>query len=267
MTSAPVPHGRSLGSRLRVGAMLAALHLAPLGVLVTGSRLVDWCVCGGLYLVTAFAVAAGLHRYFAHRSFRTSRVFQFLLGLLAATSFVDPIGFAGKHRLHHRHSDTGSDVHSPGQGLWFSWLGSLIDSGYSDAAIGRMARDLWRYPELVWLRRLRALPAAALAGAAYALGGYSMLAVGFCVSRLLVLHATSAVNYFGHGFGYRRFATRDQSTNSVVLGLLTFGEGWHNNHHARPRAARTGVVWWEVDLVFVALRALARLGLVWDLRR
>lgn len=252
--------------RRTVAALVAALHLAPLGVLVTGTRAGDWVACVFLYLLSSLGVGVGLHRYFAHRSFRTSRAFQLVLGLLAATAFGDPVGFSGKHRLHHRHADTERDVHTPRRGFWSCWFESLWDDGLSERDVLRVTRDLTLYPELRWLHRFFFVPALATAALTLLVGGYSMFAVGFCTSRVAIIHATSAVNYFGHRSGRRRYATPDDSTNNAWLGVLAFGEGWHNNHHRHPRAARAGVAWWELDGFYYVIRALAWAGLVSDVR-
>jgi stearoyl-CoA desaturase (delta-9 desaturase) len=250
--------------RYRDWTFIAALHAIPAVAIVPGTTATDWIALVVFYVVAAMGTGIGLHRYFSHHAFRTSRAFQFALGVLACTSFADPIGFAGKHRLHHRHADTDRDVHSPRQGFWRCWFASLVDDGYTERAIVAAARDLARYPELRWLRRWFFVPGVLLGTATWWLGGFSTFAIGFCLSRALLLNLVSMVNYFGHVAGRRRYATRDASTNNLIVALLSFGEGWHNNHHHSPTAARAGFVWWEVDPVYYAIRLLAALGLVWD---
>jgi stearoyl-CoA desaturase (delta-9 desaturase) len=213
-----------------------------------------------------FAVAVALHRYFAHRSFRTSRAFQLALGGLAALFFGDPLGFAGKHRLHHRHADTDRDPHSPHQGVWRCWIGHLLDEGYADDAIVAAAPDLAAYPELRWLHRHYYLPGTAVAALLLVAGGYSMLATYALAWCLLAIHAPALVNYFCHRGHNRRFDTPDGSTNNWLLAAVFWGEGWHNNHHHFPGAAHSGLRWYEVDLAFYAIKVLSWLGLVWDLR-
>ncbi len=217
-------------------------------------------VCG------CFAVAVALHRYFAHRSFRTSRAFQLAMGALASTFFGDPIGFAGKHRLHHRHADTDRDPHSPHQGPWRVWVGHLLDEGYTDEEIVAAAPDLAAYPELRWLHRHYYVPGILLVGLLFMFGGYSMLATYALVWCLLAIHAPALVNYFCHRGGRRRFETPDGSTNNWLLAALFWGEGWHNNHHYFPGAAHSGLRWYEVDLAWYSIKVLSCLGLVWDLR-
>ena len=245
---------------------LLLLHMQPVIALIRGTHVRDWIVCICLYMLSAFGLGVGLHRYFAHRSFQTSRSFQFILCLLAAIGFGDPVWFAGKHRLHHKHSDTTLDVHSPHQGFWFCWFASIFDEGYTDEEILARARDLTQYSELMWIHRHYYLIPIAIAFTTHFVGGYSMFAIGYCLSLLLALHAASEVNYYCHKGKNRRYETQDRSTNNSVLGLLTFGEGWHNNHHHYPGTARAGFFWWELDVFYYVLKVLSMLGLVWNLR-
>jgi len=262
MTEAP----RSLGLRARGTLSIVVLHVIPLVGIARGTSGRDWLACAGLYLVFVIGGGMGLHRYFAHRAFRTSRGFQLVLALLGSTAFGEPIGFAGKHRLHHRHSDTDVDVHAPRQGFWFCWFGSHLERPERAEDIRRMTADLQRYPELVWLHRWWYVPTLALGSLTWWFGGFALFAVGFVLSRVMIMHAVSAVNYFCHRSGRRAFATRDRSTNNLLVALLTFGEGWHNNHHRFPRAARAGVQWWELDPIYYVIRLCAAMGIVWDVR-
>jgi stearoyl-CoA desaturase (delta-9 desaturase) len=260
------PRAKSPGERWRNWLFIGALHALPVAAIVGGTTRADWLAFAVLYPASCVGIGMGLHRYFAHRSFRTSRAFQLALAVFAGTAFTDPIGFAGKHRLHHRHSDTPADVHSPGMGFWSCWFGSLVDDGCDETAVRAMTPDLARYPELVWLRRYFWVPGVAVGALTWCLGGFSMFAVAFCGSRVLMLNLASALNYFCHRLGTRRYATPDRSTNNVLVALLTFGEGWHNNHHHYPASARAGFFWWEIDPFYYAIRLLAWLGIVWDVR-
>jgi len=258
--------GRGWAERGRALFFLVLIHAAPAAALATGTRRADWIAFVVLYLLFALATGIGLHRYFAHAAFATSRPLQFMIGIVTCAMFVDPISFAGKHRLHHKYSDTPRDVHSPRDGFWFCWYGSLIDEGYSNEQVVSMAKDLCRYPELFWLHRNFMLPGLGLWTLIFAVGGFSMFAIGYCLSLALVTNLTSALNYFCHRWGYRRYATVDESMNNAVIAVLTLGEGWHNNHHYAPSSARAGHVWWEVDLLYWVIRLLARCGLVWNVR-
>ncbi len=219
------------------------------------------------YGLVAFALGGALHRYFAHRAFQTSRPVQLLLGLLAAACFADPIGFAGRHRHHHRWADSAHDRVGPRHGLWTAWIGHLLDDDYPERELIAATADLRRYPELRWLHRWSLVAGLTAIGLIWLAGGFTGLAVGYCLPLcLLGVHGTSAVNYVGHRFGPRRYATPDRSTNHPLLGFLLLGEGWHNNHHRFPGSARCGLAWWEIDPVHRGIRLLAALGLVWAVR-
>jgi stearoyl-CoA desaturase (delta-9 desaturase) len=259
--------GRRAGPKALPAASILLAHLLPLSLPLCGVSGRDWLVCGLVCLVIIFAVGGGLHRYFAHRAFKTSRGFQLFLGVLAACFFGDAVGFAGKHRLHHRHADTDADVHSPRQGLWYCWIGHLLEERHSEQEVLAAASDLTRYPELVWLHRYYFVPGALAAGLVFLLGGYSTFVAGYVLSWcLMAIHAPALVNYVCHRGQNRRFETPDASTNNVLVGLLLFGEGWHNNHHRYPGSARAGLEWYEVDLLYGMLKVLSWLGVVWDLR-
>jgi stearoyl-CoA desaturase (delta-9 desaturase) len=249
------------------GLFVLAFHVPPATLAFTGVSRRGWVAFGCFYVLTLFVLGAGLHRYFAHRSFATSRAFQLALGLACAAFFGDPVGFAGRHRLHHRHSDTERDFHGPRRGFWFSWIGHILEDGFPERQLLRATPDLTRFPELVWLHRYGAAVGLAVAAATIGLGGWDVFAAGYCLAWCLVaVHGASAVNYFGHRAGRQRYATGDRSANCALLGVLLFGEGWHNNHHRFPRAARAGHRWYEPDPLYWMLRGLASFRLVWDLR-
>jgi stearoyl-CoA desaturase (delta-9 desaturase) len=220
-----------------------------------------------MYAPRMFLVTAGNHRYFSHRSFRTSRVFQFLLALgCVAVGEKGVLWWAALHRRHHRFSDRPGDAHSPRDGFWWSHMGWML-SHQHEATDTAGVKDLARYPELRWLERFWMLPPVAVGVACWALGGVFGLVWGFLVSQVLFWHATFSINSLAHVIGTRRFATRDDSRNHWLLALITFGEGWHNNHHHRPGLVRQGLRWWEIDLSYYILRGLEAVGLIWDLRR
>lgn len=246
---------------------ITAFHLLVISALLSGTNRADWMVFAVVYPLAAIGVGVSMHRYFAHRAFSTSRVFQLLLALFASLSFGNALHFAGKHQLHHRYSDQNGDVHSPIQGWWHCWIGSMIDSGYSDEEIRAQAADLHRFAELAFLYRYPWLPGALLCTVLFAIGGFSMMAIGGLASSVLLLHQSSAVNYFCHRCGYRRFNTNDYSTNNPLVALLTYGEGWHNNHHRFPRSARAGLKWFELDLFYGVICLFEALGLIWDVHR
>jgi stearoyl-CoA desaturase (delta-9 desaturase) len=232
------------------------------------------------FAVRMFAVEAVYHRYFSHRAFKTSRAFQFALTLLANSSGQrGALWWASNHRMHHRHSDTAADLHTPLKGFWRSHWGWLMDAGNVDTNLD-LIPDFARFPEMRFLNKFYHLPLALLlAGLAAAgalgwfgpnVGAWQAVLWGFFLSTALVLHATLAVNSLAHGrgrlAGYRRFATADASVNNVWLAIPTMGGGWHNNHHRYGAAARAGFAWYEIDLSYIGLKALAAAGLIWDLR-
>jgi stearoyl-CoA desaturase (Delta-9 desaturase) len=244
-----------------------AVHLACLAAFWTGARAVDVAVCIGLYYFRMWAITAGFHRYFSHRSFKTSRVFQFLLAFFAQTSVQKGVlWWAAHHRHHHRESDQENDIHSPiRRGFWWSHVGWILCERY-DATRFDSIKDFARFPELRWLNRYHLVPPVMLAVALFFIGGGSMLVWGFFISTTVLWHGTFTINSLSHVFGRRRYKTTDTSRNNWVLALITCGEGWHNNHHYHQNTANQGWFWWEVDLSYYLLKALAAVGIVWDLR-
>lgn len=258
------------GERLSLVRVLpfAAVHLACLGVIFLGVTLADVVLCLVLYYARMFFVTAGYHRYFSHRSFKTSRAFQFLLAFLAMTSVQKGVlWWAAHHRAHHQYSDTEEDIHSPGlRGFWYSHVGWILADRYDPTDLPRV-RDFARFAELRWLNRWHLVPPIALAVALFFLGGWSALIWGFFVSTVLLWHGSFMVNSLSHLFGRRRYETSDTSRNSFFIALLTMGEGWHNNHHRFMASARQGFFWWELDATYYLLRVLSWLRIVWDLRQ
>jgi stearoyl-CoA desaturase (Delta-9 desaturase) len=246
---------------------ILSLHGIVLLALLNEPEQIDWLVFAAVYPFAAIGVGVSMHRYFAHRAFKTSRWFQFVLAIMAALAFGNAVHFAGKHRLHHKYSDQPGDVHSPKQGLWYSWIGSMLNCGYSAETIEKGARDFLRYPELEWLYRNSLLPALLLNSVLFLVGGFSMMAIGGCLSSVLLLHQSSAVNYFCHLRGYKSYETKDNSRNNFIVAVLTFGEGWHNNHHRYPGSAKAGMRWWEVDMFYWVILLLEAMGLIWDVKR
>jgi len=238
-----------------VGALLVPFHGWYLAVAI------------GLYVVRMLALTAAYHRYFAHKTFKTSRPFQALLAV-AGTTCVQrgPIWWSAHHRTHHRYTDLPQDVHSPVErGLWWAHIGWLLGRR-TDTADETGVRDLTAVPELRWIEKHWLIFPVALAVVLAAVGGLGLLVWGFFVSTTLLWHGTYAINSLAHRFGRVRYATGDSSRNNWILALLTLGEGWHNNHHHYMSAARQGFYWWEIDITYYVLRLLQWLGLIWDVR-
>jgi stearoyl-CoA desaturase (delta-9 desaturase) len=256
------------------------MHLMCLGVIWVGVSATALLVALALYGLRMLAITGFYHRYFSHRTFRTSRWLQFLFAVVGATAVQrGPLWWAAHHRHHHAHADDDADGHSPRQhGFWWSHVGWFMNRSNFRTRI-ELVQDLARYPELRFLDRFDVLPPIALAALLYFGGdalatayppldtsGAQLLIWGFFISTVVLHHATFTVNSLAHTIGRRRYATRDHSRNNWLLALLTFGEGWHNNHHHFPGSARQGFYWWEVDVTYYVLRALAACGLIWDVK-
>lgn len=257
------------------------VHVACLAVFWVGFSTAALAACGTMYLVRMFAITGFYHRYFSHRSFRTSRTLQFVFAVLAnSTAQRGPLWWAAHHRHHHRYSDRSEDIHSPGRsGAWHSHIGWILCRA-NFGTRKRLVKDLMRFPELVFLDRFDYLAPLAAAAGLYGLGsllahvapelgtdGPQMLVWGFFISTVAVFHATCGINSVAHIWGSRRYETADDSRNNWMLAVLTLGEGWHNNHHQFPGRVKHGVAWWEIDVTYLILRQMARLGLIWDLRQ
>lgn len=285
MSEAPIAATAAAPSRWRTvnwwnSAALVGIHAGALLVFWTGASVPALVAAAAVYWTQIFGVSAGYHRYFAHRSFRTSRAFQFLLAYLGASAAqMGPLWWVSYHRRHHARADGPGDVHSPRQaGLLWAHVGWVLDEN-SAAMDPRYVQDWLRYPELRWLDRLRWVPPltviALLAGLGFMLqavrpewgaGPLQMVAWGFFVATTVCYQVTFCVNSLSHRFGRRRFETHDDSRNIAWLALLTNGEGWHNNHHRFPSSEKHGVAWWEVDVTHYILRGLSLLGVVWAIR-
>lgn len=243
------------------------VHLACLGILWSGVTTTALVICVSLYLVRMFAITGGFHRYFSHRSFKTSRAFQFVLAFVGQMSAQKGVlWWSAIHRHHHRHSDTEHDVHSPRHaGFLFSHVGWIFSPQKNEADYGTI-KDFTRFPELVFLDRYPHVPAVALAVGVFLLAGWPGLFVGFFLSTVLLYHGVFAINSLAHVVGKQRYVTGDDSRNNWWLAIITLGEGWHNNHHAYQSSTRQGFRWFEIDITYYILKAFSWVGLVRDLR-
>jgi len=256
------------------------VHAGCLIVLWTGISPFAACIGLTTLLIRMFGLTGGYHRYFCHRSYKTTRAFQFVLATVgAAAAQKGPLWWAGHHRHHHRHSDTPSDVHPPGvKGFYWAHFGWVICPDNVRTRT-ELVPDLSRFPELRWLDRHHYAAPVCLALGLFGLGawlesnaphletsGWELLAVGFFLSTTLLYHITFAVNSIGHTIGRQRYKTQDASRNGLLLALITAGEGWHNNHHRYPASARQGFYWWEIDATHYVIVVLAWIGVVWNVR-
>lgn len=244
----------------------ALVHVAPLGLFWTGMTQRHVLLCALLYFGRMFFITAGFHRYFAHRAYKMGRVMQFVMAFGASTSCQKGVlWWAAHHRSHHKYSDTELDIHSPKKGLWWSHVGWILCPKYQ-ATDWAQIKDFARFPELVWLNRYHLVPGIALGAACYLLGDWAGLCT-FFLSTTLLYHGTFSINSLMHLWGRRRYVTTDTSRNSLLLALITMGEGWHNNHHYYQSSANQGFFWWELDFSYYLLKVMSWLGLVSDLRK
>jgi stearoyl-CoA desaturase (delta-9 desaturase) len=244
---------------LHIGAIYGAIHVG-----------LSWAAVGwtiAMYAARLFFVTGAYHRYFSHRTYKTSRWFQFVLAFCAqATGQKGVLWWAGHHRRHHKHSDTELDVHSPYHGgfLW-SHMGWMVGRDF-EGTDEDVVKDLARYSELRVLEKLWFVTPVMIGVLAYLVGGWWGLTWAFAVPQVLSWHGTFTINSLSHVWGSKRYASGDDSRNNPVLALITLGEGWHNNHHHYQSSARQGFFWWEVDFTFYGLKALEAVGLIWDVR-
>jgi stearoyl-CoA desaturase (delta-9 desaturase) len=250
-----------------VSAPFYGVHIAAVvGVALVGFSWKGVALAIALYYVRMFGITGGYHRYFSHRTYRTSRAFQLFLAILAQSSLQKgALWWAAHHRDHHKHSDTPQDPHSyRDYGFWYSHVGWILSSETEATDFSRIS-DMARYPELRWLNKYHVVPGVVLGFSLFFIGGWEALVYGLFVSTSVLWHGTFTINSLSHMWGRRRYTTTDDSKNNPVLAIITMGEGWHNNHHYYPRSVRQGFEWWQIDMTYYILRALAAVGLVWDL--
>jgi stearoyl-CoA desaturase (delta-9 desaturase) len=218
-----------------------------------------------LWFATGLGISMGYHRLHTHRSYQVPRALEYLFAVCGALTFEGgPIFWVATHRVHHQKSDRPGDPHSPREGAWWSHMVWMLvgEAKHSNTRLmAKYAPDLAKDPFYVWLDNYHWLPNIVLAVLLYAIGGIPMVLWGICLRVVIGLHATWLVNSATHMWGSRRFATHDDSRNLWWVALITFGEGWHNNHHAHPTSARHGLAWYEFDPSWLQIRILKRFGI------
>lgn len=219
-----------------------------------------------LYWVAgSLGIGMSYHRLLTHRGYKTPKWVEYFLTVCATLALEGgPIFWVATHRIHHQHSDKEGDPHSPVDGKWWAHIGWILmgKSMHHDAeTLAHYVPDLAKDKFYVWLTKYHYVPNIVLGVALVAIGGWKMLLWGMFFRTVLGLHSTWLVNSATHSWGSRRFQTRDLSTNSWWVALLSFGEGWHNNHHAHPTSARHGLAWYEFDLNWYGIWTLKKLGL------
>ncbi|MGJ8663521.1 MAG: acyl-CoA desaturase [Marinicella sp.] len=256
-----------------------AIHLTCLLVIVVGVSWTALLVCMASYLIRMFAITAFYHRYFSHKTFKTSRFVQGLFAVIGATATQrGPIWWAAHHRHHHLHADSELDSHSPKHGFWHSHLKwFLMKKNFSIKS--EYVKDLKQYPELDFIDRFDILFPIAFAICLFFLGaylnqnfpaletsGWQLVIWGYFISTVLLSHVTYCINSLAHVFGFRSYETKDDSRNNFILAIFTLGEGWHNNHHCCPGSVKQGFKWWQLDFSFYVLFVMHKLGIIWDLK-
>jgi fatty-acid desaturase len=222
------------------------------------------------WIAGGWGISMGYHRLHTHRGFKTYKPLEYFLAICGTLTLEGgPIFWVATHRLHHQYSDETEDPHTPRVSGFWAHMGWILfgDAHHNDTArMGRYAPDLVKDPFYRWLTTYHWVPLTTLGFTLLAIGGWGLVNWAIFLRVVAGLHATWLVNSATHLWGRRRFATKDDSRNTWWVALLTFGEGWHNNHHAHPTSARHGLAWYELDPTWIALKVLRAVGLVWDIR-
>jgi stearoyl-CoA desaturase (Delta-9 desaturase) len=248
-----------------VATILTLLHIGAVAALF----MFNWHALAAavflMWLATGLGISLGYHRLHTHRSYRVPRALEYFLAVCGTLTLEGgPIFWVAVHRIHHQKSDQPGDPHSPRDGAWWSHLGWILfgETKHNNTQLmAKYAPDLAKHKFYVWLNTYHWIPPVALGAVLLAVGGLPMFLWGGCLRIVVGLHATWAVNSITHMWGARRFPTRDDSRNTWWLAPLTFGESWHNNHHAFPTSARHGLAWYEFDISWITIRIWKFLGI------
>ncbi len=260
---------KSLGEKIAVIAVVVIPFVATIyAIYLLWNRWVDWLditLMLVFYVLSGLGVTVGFHRMLTHKSFETSPFLKAVFLAMGCLSIEgSPTEWASTHIQHHAHSDQEDDPHSPLEGLWHAHMGWLISHKNNIEVYGTWLK---RDPLVVWMTKYWLVFAGLGLLIPFLIAGWSGLLWGGLVRIFLTHHITWSVNSICHTFGARDYQTRDASRNNFIVGLLAFGEGWHNNHHAFPRSAFHGLRWWQIDISAYLIRALEALGLVWNVYR
>ena len=280
----PYSRGARIGTIFAVVLPLAGFAFAMVSLWGWGFGWVDFGLLVGMYALTALGITVGFHRYFTHKSFETNAVVRFILAALGSMAVQGSVlRWVAQHRRHHQHSDTPADPHSPhhhGRGLlgivrgfWHAHIGWAFKPDVT--GLDRYVTDLRKFMSIrvasalfpLWILLGLLLPAV-LGGVITGTWGGALFGLiwGGLVRVFLVHHITWSVNSVCHLWGSQPYPDKDHSRNNLVFGVLALGEGWHNNHHAFPTSARHGLRWWQIDVSYYVIRALALVGLAWKVR-
>jgi stearoyl-CoA desaturase (delta-9 desaturase) len=217
------------------------------------------------WMCTGLGISMGYHRLHTHRSYQVPLALEYFFAVCGTLTLEGgPIFWVATHRLHHQKSDQPGDPHSPHDGGWWAHMGWLLlgETKHSNASLfSKYAPDLTKDRFYVWLNDYHWVPMIVLGVLLWAMGGLPFVLWGICLRVVVGLHCTWLVNSATHMWGSRRFETRDDSRNNLLIALITSGEGWHNNHHAHPTSARHGLTWYEFDLSWIQIKILKSLGI------
>ncbi|MDC0182598.1 acyl-CoA desaturase [Nitrosomonadales bacterium] len=256
------------------------IHLSIVSIFFVDFSLTAFWFFIGMYSIRMFAITGFYHRYFSHKAFKTSRFIQFIFAIIGASAVQrGPIWWAAHHREHHMHSDTIHDKHSPkAHSFFWSHTGWFLTKA-NFITHTRLVKELSRFPELRLIDRFDiVIPILTCIGLFYTgeylnnsypnldTNGLQLLSWGFVLSTILLYHSTFLVNSVAHLWGKKRYNTKDSSRNNFIVAILTFGEGWHNNHHHYPGSASQGFYWWEIDITYYLLKLLNVIGIIWGIR-
>lgn len=246
--------------------VFSLFHIGAVAALFNFTWTRFWVAFAIYWFAISWGIGMGYHRLLTHRGYKCPKWFEYLVSICGTLALEGgPIFWVATHRVHHQKSDQPGDPHSPRDGSWWAHLVWMCvgDAKHSDTVgLSKYAPDLARDPFMVWLNNYHWVPLVTLGGILWVFGGFPMVLWGVFLRVTVGLHGTWFVNSAAHMFGGQRFETGDDSTNNWWVALLTFGEGWHNNHHAHPVSARHGLAWYEIDLTYIQLKMLSLFGVV-----
>jgi stearoyl-CoA desaturase (delta-9 desaturase) len=250
--------------------VLVLLHIGAIGAFFAFNWKVFAAAVFLYWVATGLGISMGYHRLHTHRSYQVPRWLEHFFALCGALTLEGgPIFWTAVHRMHHQRSDQPGDPHSPRDGAWWSHVGWILvgETKHNNTrAMAKYAPDLAKDHFYTWLNNYHWLPNVALAALLLAIGGLPLFLWAGCFRVVFGLHATWLVNSATHMWGARRFNTRDDSRNNWWVALISFGEGWHNNHHAHPASARHGLAWYEFDPSWLQIKLLKALGIAKQIR-
>jgi stearoyl-CoA desaturase (delta-9 desaturase) len=253
-----------------VTIVMAILHVGAIAALFFFSWKILAATVVLYWMTTGLGISMGYHRLHTHRSYKVPVGLEYFFAVCGALTLEGgPISWVATHRIHHQNSDLPGDPHSPNEGAWWAHAGWLLtgQSNHNNTRVmSKYAPDLAKDRFYVWLNNNHWVPTFVLALLLFAIGGLPLVLLGIFFRIVFGLHATWLVNSATHMWGGRRFATRDNSRNNWWVALMTFGEGWHNNHHAHPTSARHGLAWYEFDPSWIQIKFLKFVGIAKSVR-